>query len=62
MIHDEKSPLAGKTVRLKPAIKHPQVPDFGGSEYRVEDWWDRITDKSWMVCRNGARVAATSAR
>lgn len=50
-MHQEPSPLAGKTVKIKPDARHPQVPDFGGSEYRVEDWWDRLGQDSW---RNGA--------
>lgn len=49
MIHQEQSPLAGTTVRIKKNSTHLQVPDFGGSEYRVEDWWDRLQDKSWKV-------------
>lgn len=50
MIHQHPSLLAGKTVRIKSHVKHPQIPDFGGSEFRVEDWWDRVTGKSWMLC------------
>lgn len=22
---------------------------FAGENYRVEDWWDRLTGKSWMI-------------
>ena len=47
-MHEQPSPLAGKTVRIKAEAKHPQVIDFGNSEYRVEDWWDRVAGKSWM--------------
>jgi len=50
MAHKESSPLAGKTVKIKSDVVHPQVPNFGGSEYRVEDWWDRVAGKSWMDC------------
>jgi len=47
--------MAGKTVRIKAGIVHPQVENFGGSEYRLEDWWDRCAGKSWMRCdRNPA--------
>lgn len=46
----EVSPLAGKVVRIKAGITHPQVSGFGGSEYHVEDWWDRVAGKSWMDC------------
>ena len=47
-MHQESSPFAGQTVKIKEGIHHPQNPDFGGSEYRVEDWWDHLTGGSWM--------------
>lgn len=37
MIHKEKSNLAGKKVTLKDGVK-----------ITIEDWWDRLTQKSWM--------------
>ena len=49
-MHSNPSHLAGKTVKIKSTASHPQVSDFGGSEYRVEDYWDRLMDKSWMHC------------
>ena len=49
-MHQKASPLARRTVRIKSDVKHPQMADFGGSEFRVEDWWDRIAGKSWGVC------------
>ena len=48
MIHDKESELAGKTVKIKEDVKHPQVENFGGSDFRVEDWWDRVSGISWM--------------
>lgn len=48
VIHQEPHPFAHKTVRIKEGIKHPQVPTFGGSEFRLEDWWDKINGESWM--------------
>lgn len=48
MLHAKPSELAGKIVRIKPHVTHPQFPGFGGSEYRVEDWWDRVSGRSWM--------------
>ena len=45
-MHKEQSPLADKVVRIK---KH--VQDIGGEEYRVEDWWDRLGQGSWMESR-----------
>lgn len=48
-IHDKPHPLAGRTVTLDkkaddPA-RHMVMP---GSEYRIEDWWDRVSGQSWM--------------
>ena len=43
MIHDQPSPLANTLVRI------PRGP-LAGSEIQIEDWWDRITGKSWMEC------------
>ncbi len=37
MIHQEKSTLAGKNVKLK-----------CGNTIDIEDWWDRLSGKSWM--------------
>lgn len=38
MIHSEKSPLANQTVKLN-----------SGDSFVVEDWWDRVSGKSWTV-------------
>lgn len=40
MIHDTPSPLAGTTITV-------DIGD-GPQDYRVEDWWERLTGKSWM--------------
>lgn len=46
-MHNEPSPLAGKTVQIKKSAN-----TLGGLEYRVEDFWDRVSDgKSWMDCK-----------
>ena len=37
MIHKEKSNFAGKKVTLNDGVK-----------ITIEDWWDRLTNKSWM--------------
>ena len=50
MIHKEQSKLAGKKVKIKESVIHRQFPDFGGSEICIEDWWDRVAGKSWMIC------------
>ncbi len=40
-IHNDKSSLADKTVKIISG-------KYSGSEYRVEDWWDRLGQGSWM--------------
>lgn len=40
VMHTEKHPLAGKTVKIKTG----QLKD---AEYRIEDWWDLLTGGSW---------------
>jgi len=37
-------------MRIKKEVKHFQYPSFGGSEIRLEDWWDRVSGESWMNC------------
>jgi len=37
LIHKEKSHLAGKHVKIK-----------NGWTILIEDWWDRLVEKSWM--------------
>lgn len=46
--HMEKHPLAGKTVKIKPTVKHHQFKNFGGADFILEDWWDHLTGGSWM--------------
>jgi hypothetical protein len=49
MLHTTSHPLAGKTVKIKPDVEHPQVPNFGGSNFIIEDWADILFGgKSWM--------------
>lgn len=47
-MNKESSPLAGKIVTIRKEATHPQFEDFGGSEFVVEDYWDRLTGRSWM--------------
>lgn len=54
MIHPNPHPQAGKTVRIKPNVAYPGLPHFGGSEVRIEDWWDRLARRSWMDCVGNA--------
>lgn len=40
-MHAEAHPLAGQLITVSSG-------EFAGKEYRVEDWWDRLTGGSWM--------------
>ena len=50
MKHSNPHLLAGKTVKIKKSSTHFQFAEFGGSDFRVEDYWDRVSGKSWMDC------------
>ena len=41
-------PLAGKTVRLRVVEDDPD--HLNGQECHIEDWWDNVAGKSWMLC------------
>lgn len=56
MIHSEKSPFAGRTIRIKKDATHFQYPSWGGSEIKIEDWQDRVIGKSWKEGQNIACV------
>jgi len=43
----DKHPLAGSTVKLK---CKPDPDGLNGQDYRVEDWWINVAEKSWMNC------------
>src|SRR6266540_4378071 len=48
-MHNESSDLAGKTVRIKEGVRDPmQAMVLPGELYRIEDWWDKLTGKSWQ--------------
>lgn len=47
VLHPEPSTLSGTAVKIRAEASHPQVPNFGGSEFKVEDWWDRVGGGSW---------------
>ena len=48
-MHEEKHPLAGQTVILNLKGKHPHIPESDEPiEYRLEDWWDKVSGGSWM--------------
>lgn len=44
MIHPNPHPLAGRTVTI-------QSGEFKDAQYRLEDWWDRVSGKSWMFAK-----------
>ena len=44
MIHKTPHEWAGKTVVIRSG-------KFKGKEYRLEDWWDRLGQGSWMRCQ-----------
>lgn len=49
-MHTASHPLAGRTVTLN--LKSKDAPDIAtGSEFRVEDYWDKITGGSWMTAQ-----------
>jgi len=43
-IHDKKHELAGQTVTIS-------AGEFEGQEYRIEDWWDRVSGESWQFAK-----------
>ena len=43
MKHAEQHPQAGQMVTIAKG-------QLAGSEYRLEDWWDRVAGKSWIDC------------
>lgn len=47
-MHTESHPLAGKTVKIVFQAPHFQLEGLE-HEYTIEDWWDKLTGKSWMV-------------
>ena len=51
MIHNDKSELAGQTVKVAEWVKHPQNKNFGGIDILIEDWWDRVSGGSWMFAQ-----------
>ena len=47
----EKHPLAGKTVSLKLKGEDAQGLMKTGDHYRLEDWWENVSGKSWQTCQ-----------
>lgn len=48
MKHPEAHPLAGRTVVLNDTAKDGLGEVVPGTEFRVEDYWDRVSGGSWM--------------
>lgn len=45
-IHQDKSPLAGRTMRIKATARHHLYRNFAGSEFVVVDWADQVYGRS----------------
>lgn len=43
MSQRKRSEYAGKTVKIRAL-----APLIGGQDYRVEDWWQNVSGRSWM--------------
>ena len=61
-MHQDKSALAGKTVRVADWVNHPQFVGFGGAHIEIEDWWDRVSGKSWMDCNGNPACLVCAVR
>lgn len=48
MIHSEPHELSGQTVKLTADFSDRSGELQPGMEYRVEDYWDRVSGGSWM--------------
>lgn len=55
--HDEPHPKAGQMVTISPLGGREHQLLVEGVEARVEDWWDRLYQKSWRDS-NGIIAAA----
>lgn len=45
MIHQQPHPLAGQTVKVKLGLRGAP------HDFRVEDWWDRVSGQSWKCAQ-----------
>lgn len=60
MTHAEAHELAGTTVTLELTRNGQGIAS--GAEFTVEDWWDRITGKSWMFAQGNPAALAYAGR
>ncbi len=51
----ERHPLAGKTVTIKSG-------KFAGEKYRLEDWWQNVSGKSWQVSQGNPAALSYAMR
>lgn len=64
-MHDSAHPLAGQTVEVTLRGFNPdRVPPSGvlATEYRIEDWWDKLTGGSWMSAEGNPAALIYAAR
>lgn len=47
-MHNDSHPLAYKSVKLNEKAKDRLGEVVEDAVYRIEDWWDKLTGKSWM--------------
>jgi len=47
-VHSETSPVSNRKMTLNVNTTDSRVKDLGGTEIFIEDWWDRVSGKSWM--------------
>lgn len=62
MIHSDPHPKADQIVRISKSASHPQVTNFAGAEFHLEDWWDRIAPKPWGSCAGNPACLAYAVR
>lgn len=62
--HSKPHPRAGQTVRVKLAA--PLLADdtttIGFIQFKIEDWWDRISGRPWYHCIDNPACVAYGAR
>lgn len=47
-MHDSPHDSAGKTVKIKRDVYPLHGVPLAGQEFRLEDWWDRLGQGSWL--------------
>ena len=46
-----RSPYAGAVVKTKLDVGKDPISkvDLGNQDFQIEDWWENVTGKSWMI-------------